>query len=221
MSIDLTQTIAPKSDQLNADDLIAGEKTITITQVSKSNTPDQPVAIGFEGDNGKPYKPCKSMRRVLVQVWGKDGQSYVGKSLTLYRDTSVKFGGVDVGGIRISHMSDIDKPITMALTASKTIRKPFTVQPLKVEAQKKAQDKQAPEVFTLSLLNPEGGFDEMELETPKDWAERFMQSLSLLNFDDALKSYKQNRAVGGVVRNLVDDETKELLTRATAQYKKA
>ncbi len=36
-----------------------------------------------------------------------------------------------VGGIRISHMSDIAEPITMALTATKGSRKPFTVRPLK------------------------------------------------------------------------------------------
>jgi len=127
---DLSQTIAPKSDQLNADDLIAGPRTITITKVSKSDTAEQPIKIHFDGDNGKPYLPCKSMRRVLVQVWGKDGATYAGRSMTLYRDESVKFGGAEVGGIRISHMSHIDKPVTMALTVTKANRKPFVVRPL-------------------------------------------------------------------------------------------
>lgn len=130
---DLSQTIAPKSDQLNADDLIGRTMTVRVTRVSRSESPEQPIAINFDGDNGKPYKPCKSMRRVLVQVWGKDGAQYVGKSMTLYRDDAVKFGGMDVGGIRISHMSGIDKAVTMALTASKANRKPFTVKPLSVQ----------------------------------------------------------------------------------------
>lgn len=65
---DLSQTIAPKSDQLNADDLIGRTMTIKITRVSRMSEPDQPVAIYFEGDSGKPYKPCKSMRRLLVSV---------------------------------------------------------------------------------------------------------------------------------------------------------
>lgn len=133
---DLSTTIEPKSDQLNADDLIAGDRTITITKVTKSDTPEQPVNIYFEGDKGKPFKPSKSMRRVLVQVWGKDGQQYVGKSMTLYRDPSVKFGGLEVGGIRISHMSHIDKEKTLVLTASKAQRKPFTVKPLKTTDKK-------------------------------------------------------------------------------------
>jgi hypothetical protein len=77
------------------------------------------------------------MRRVLVSIWGVNGQDYIGKLMTLYRDEKVKFGGIEVGGIRISHMSGIEKPITLALTASKANKKPFTVQPLKIEGKAK------------------------------------------------------------------------------------
>ena len=73
------------------------------------------------------------MRRVLVHVWGEKGEVYVGRSITLYKDPEVMWGGVKTGGIRISHMSHIDKPMTMALTATRANRKPFTVQPLKIE----------------------------------------------------------------------------------------
>lgn len=133
--MDISQTVAPKSNQLNFDDFLAGEsKTIKITDVSKASTAEQPIAIHYEGDNGKPYMPSKGMRRVLLFVWGKEGNSYIGKSLTLYGDPKVKFGGQAVGGIRISHMSDIDKPITLALTESKANKKPFTVQPLTPKA---------------------------------------------------------------------------------------
>jgi hypothetical protein len=128
--IDMRPTIEPKTDQLNADSLIAGPITIKVTKVSLCKEPEQPIAINFEGDNGKPYRPGKSMRRVLVNVWGPDGAAYVGRSMTLYRDDAVKFGGLDVGGIRISHLSHITRPVTMALTASRAARKPFTVQPL-------------------------------------------------------------------------------------------
>lgn len=125
-------TIVPKSDQLNADDLIGRTITIKVNKVSLL-AGDQPVSIGYDGDGGKPYKPCKSMRRVLVSVWGSDGSAYVGRSMTLYRDEKVTFGAMAVGGIRISHMSHIDKPVTLALTATRANRKPFTVQPLKVD----------------------------------------------------------------------------------------
>lgn len=130
--IDMRKTTIPKSDQLNADDLLGQTLTIKVTKVSLLAEADQPIAIGFEGDGGKPYKPCKSMRRVLVNCWGPDGNAYVGRSMTLYRDDKVAFGGLAVGGIRISHMSHIDGPVTMALTTTRASRKPFTVNPLVV-----------------------------------------------------------------------------------------
>ena len=129
--VDLAHTIAPKSDQLNADDLIGGPRTITVTRVTACpDSAEQPIAVYFEGDGGKPFKPCKSMRRVLVQVWGRDGAAYTGRSMRIYRDPKVQFGGVAVGGIRISHMSHIDADVTMALTATRASRKPYTVKPL-------------------------------------------------------------------------------------------
>lgn len=130
MSGDMAATIIPKSDQLNSDDLIVGPMTIKITGVTIRGGGEQPIAISFEGDNGKPYKACKSMCRVMVTAWGPDSKKYAGRSMTLYRDASVKWGGMEVGGIRISHMSDIASPITMALTATKGNKRPFTVKPL-------------------------------------------------------------------------------------------
>lgn len=134
---DMRAAIAPRSDQLNADDLIAGPMTIKITGVTVRSGQEQPVAISFEGDNGKPYKACKSMCRVMVQAWGPDSSKYAGRSLTLYRDPAVKWGGLAVGGIRISHMSDIDQDLTMALTETRANRKPFTVRKMEQKAARK------------------------------------------------------------------------------------
>lgn len=130
MPNDMHQTIVPKSDQLNADDLIGREMTIKITGVDVRGGQEQPVSIHFEGDNGKPYKACKSMCRVMVSAWGADSSKYVGRSMTLYRDPKVKWGGMEVGGIRISHMSDIADDMTMALTVTRANKKPYTVHPL-------------------------------------------------------------------------------------------
>lgn len=129
---DLTKTTEPKSDQLNYDDIPDNAtKTIKVTKVNLCSG-DMPVAINYEGDNGKPYKPCKSMRRVLVKVWGSDGNKYIGQSMTLFGDPTVVFGGQKVGGIRISHMSGIKEPVTMSLTATRAKRQPYTVKPLVV-----------------------------------------------------------------------------------------
>jgi len=134
---DLSATVAPKSDQLNADDLLAGPRTIRITRVTADpGSAEQPVSVYFEGDNSKPWKPCKSMRRVLIACWGADASVFAGRGVTLYRDPTVTWGGLEVGGIRISHLSHIDAPVTLALTATKKARKPYTVKPLVQEADK-------------------------------------------------------------------------------------
>jgi len=137
--MDMSATVAPRSDQLNSDDLIAGPRKITITSVSGTGNPDQPVGVFFDGDGGKPYKPCKSMRRVMIAAWGADASQYVGRSMTIYRDPKVVFGGMEVGGVRISHMSHIQRDMVMALTASKAKRTPYTVKVLAAEATAPAQ----------------------------------------------------------------------------------
>jgi hypothetical protein len=127
--MDLTDTIVPKSDQLNSDDLFAAPRTVTITEVVKGST-EQPVDIHLAEFPGRPFRPSKTVRRILVAAWGKDGDAYVGRRLTLYRDPDVRFGGQDVGGIRVSAMSHIDKPLKLALTVSKGKKAPYVVQPL-------------------------------------------------------------------------------------------
>jgi hypothetical protein len=127
--MNLLNTITPKSDQLNADDLIAGPRTIKITAVEPGSA-EQPVSIRFEGDNGRPYKPGKSMRRALFAMWGSDGAVYVGRRLSLYCDKTITFGPDTTGGIRISHASHISEPLEIALTVKRGKRKPFRVDPL-------------------------------------------------------------------------------------------
>ena len=129
--MNISKTITPKSDQLNADDLIGGAMTIKIRDVKVLDSEIQPLQIYFEGDNNKPYKPSKGMRRVLIQLWGVEGDNFIGKSLMLYRDENVKFGGDSVGGIRISHASHINEPTRVLETVSKGKRRPITINVLK------------------------------------------------------------------------------------------
>lgn len=140
--MNISKTITPKSDQLNADDLIGGSMNIKIRDVKVIDSEIQPLQIYFDGDNNKPYKPSKGMRRVLIQLWGTEGDNFVGKSLTLYRDENVKFGGDAVGGIRISHASHIDKPTRVLETVSKGKRRPITIDVLK-QAKKQLTDLKA------------------------------------------------------------------------------
>ena len=127
--MNLNETIAPDSTQLNAEDMLAGAITVTITGVEKG-TPDQPVNILLAEFPDRAYRPCKSMRRVLVAAWGSDASVYTGRRITLFNDPTVKWGGAAVGGIRISHLSHIDKRLTLSLTTARGKRSPFTVDPL-------------------------------------------------------------------------------------------
>jgi hypothetical protein len=127
--MDLTETIAPKSDQLNAEDLLTGPRTFTIDKVSAGSA-EQPVNVHLVEIPGRPYRPSKSMRRVMVDAWGKEAVEYAGRRLTLYRDPEVTFGRDKVGGIKISHLSHIDSRRTIALTVTRGKRAPHVVEPL-------------------------------------------------------------------------------------------
>lgn len=132
--MDLTDTIVPKSDQLNAEDLLAGPRTFTVKEVRRGGSSEQPVDIHLVEFPGRPFRPSKTVRRILVAAWGKEGDDYAGRRMTLYRDPDVKFGGQDVGGIRVSHLSNLPKPLTLALAVTKGKRSKYVVQPLPAEA---------------------------------------------------------------------------------------
>lgn len=127
--MDLTESITPNSEQLNAEDLLAAPRTVTVTGV-ESGSSEQPVFVHLKEYPNRTYRPSKSMRRVLVSAWGADSVDYAGRQLTLFRNPKIRFGKEEVGGIQISHMSNLDKPLTVPLTVTRGKRLPFTVQPL-------------------------------------------------------------------------------------------
>jgi len=127
--MDITDTIIPNSAQINAEDLLSAPVTVSITGVERGSA-DQPVHIHVAEFPGRTYRPGKSMRRVLVAAWGSEASGYTGRRLTLYNDPTIRFGKDVTGGIRISHMSHIDKALTVALTVTRGKRAPFTVEPL-------------------------------------------------------------------------------------------
>lgn len=130
--IDFSDTIVAKSDQLNAAD-IADSITITITDAKKHKDPDQPVHIYYEGGGKKPWKPCKSMRRVMAQVWGSK-VDLKGKRVTLINDPKVTWAGAEVGGIRITHMSGLDAKRVLPLRTSRHKVEKYVVMPLANDA---------------------------------------------------------------------------------------
>lgn len=150
MTQDMTGVIVPKSDQINADDFLSGPRTFRIKSVAISPGTEQPVTIQLE--DSKPWRPCKSMSRLLVAAWGADAKEYAGKSVTLYCDPKVKWGGMEVGGIRVSHMSHIDSDLVLALTMTKGKKAPTRVKPLKAETVPlKVVEKSAPDAPTFDI----------------------------------------------------------------------
>lgn len=139
-------SIEPKSDQLNADDMLTGPIVVTVVDVKKGSTKEQPVVIEIDGGY-KPYKPCLSMRRVLVAMWGSRPSDWIGKRLRLYCDPNVMFGGMKVGGIRIKSMSDITAPTEMLLTSTRGKKASFSIEVLEAQDAIESRVARAAEAF--------------------------------------------------------------------------
>ncbi len=127
--MDITKALAPKSDQANADDFLTGPRTFTVENVQEGSE-QQPVNVYLVEYPRKPFRPSKSMLRVLAAGWGPKVEAWAGRRLTLYTDPDVMFGGEKVGGIRISHMSHLRRPLSVPLTITRGNKRPFKVEPL-------------------------------------------------------------------------------------------
>ena len=126
--MDISDTLAPNSEQLDAIDLLGQPRTFTITGVTKGNA-EQPVNIAL-AEFDRVWRPGKSMRRVLAFCWGTETDAYIGRRVRLYCDETVRFGNDVVGGTRIEALSHIDKPRAVPLLVSRGKSATFRVKPL-------------------------------------------------------------------------------------------
>lgn len=210
MTNDMTAIIQPKSDQINADDLLSGPRTIKVTKVDVNPGVEQPCTVHYEGENGRPFKPCKSMARIMVMVWGADSKQYVGKSMTLYHDPEVKWGGMKVGGIRISHMSDMKSNAPLMLTVTRGKKAPYSVKPL------------AADVVPLKVVKPVGTDTDLEAFHMDEFEN--IVNLVLVTMDDAdtlatwwneqkplrLQARDADKRRAGVIATRVSDQIEKL-----------
>ena len=127
--MDISDSLAANSNQQNYDEYLAGPKTVTVSEVKKGSA-EQPVEVHLVEFPGKPFKPAKTVRRLLAKVWGTDASQWAGRRLTIYGDPDVRYGGKAVGGLRVSHVSHIDKPVDVLLTESRGKKRSHTVHPL-------------------------------------------------------------------------------------------
>jgi hypothetical protein len=126
--MDISETLAPNSDQLDAIELVSGPRIFTISHVDKGN-PEQPVNVHFS-DFPRPWRPSKGMRRVLAACWGAEASQWDGRRVELFFDPEVTFGKDKPGGTRISRLSDIDGPKSIPLLVSRGKSAAFKVTPL-------------------------------------------------------------------------------------------
>ena len=126
----LRMTIIPKSDQLNAEDFMSSNAMFTVTGVDVEPSRDQPVWIYNDYDQKRPYKPSKSMRKILVDAWGDDENFWIGRRMIVFRDPEVTFGGDKVGGIVISHMTHIKSDFKIKLQIKRGKQKEYMIKKL-------------------------------------------------------------------------------------------
>ena len=128
--MDITDSLAPASDQLDAIELVAGPRTFVIETVSAGSV-DQPVQVHLAGFP-RVWRPSKGMRRVLAAGWGTDASTWAGRRVTLYFEPDVTFGKDRPGGTRVSHMSDLKggKRLSIPLLVSRGKSAMFNVEPL-------------------------------------------------------------------------------------------
>lgn len=127
--MDITNALAPKSDQLDAVDLLGSPPQVfTITEVREGNA-EQPVQIGL-AEFPRVWRPSKGMLRVLAGCWGKDTSEWVGRKVELYCDPDVMFGPDRVGGVRISRLSHIPKRTSVPMIIKRGKGGSWNVDPL-------------------------------------------------------------------------------------------
>jgi hypothetical protein len=124
-------TAEPRSDQWNADDFIGGPMTFTIAGV-KPGVAEQKYDIELVEGQGRAWRPPLTMLRLLLAAWGDDATTWVGRRVTLYRDETIRFGPDAVGGIRVSHMSNLPggKRFETKVTATRGRRVSIGADPL-------------------------------------------------------------------------------------------
>jgi len=122
-------TIEKKTDQLNYEDFLGGVTRIVTVKGVKKGTKEQQYDIEIEGDD-RYWRPAVTVLKLLVAAWGDNATEWVGRRAELYGDPAIMFGREKVGGIRVSRVSHIDKPIVVSLTETRGKRKVHTVDPL-------------------------------------------------------------------------------------------
>lgn len=103
---DIGPYLSGKADHLTAADLLGGPRVVRVLDVVRSLEDERPVEIRIDGDL-MPWRPCLTMRRLLAACWGGRPVEWIGRSMELFTDPGVMYGGERVGGVRVRALTDI------------------------------------------------------------------------------------------------------------------
>ena len=157
---DIIESAKPKSDQINADDLIAGTITGRIVRIAKGSA-EQPVNVYLDTVPGKAWRPCKSERRILIEMWGADPNAWKGQAVRLHRDPTAKWEGKPVGGVRIE-AATIARPLVTSSTVSRGKKQARTIGVLQVETPKPAPTFEERRADLARLVSERGMLDDVD-----------------------------------------------------------
>jgi len=131
---DTREMNAPKSDQLNADDLIGGKAIFTFARITRGKVQkkgEQPMNVHLAEFPRGPWKPCKVMRRLMDEQWGINPAEWpTGLRVELYREPAVLWAGEPTGGIRICGMSHIRADFVAIVTETRGLRVRYPIRRL-------------------------------------------------------------------------------------------
>lgn len=192
--MDISQLIAPDSDEMVAADLIGSPPQVfTIVEVTETvREKGKRVAnIRLEGFP-RPWRPGKGMSRVMADNWGRETQGWIGRQVELYGDPDVYFGPEKTGGVRISRLSGISAPRVTRVNPRGGSNATWTVKPLPTAAP-----------------TPE--------PTPQDLAEQLVNALADCTTEAEVREWG-NRAHG---RNLLDIQVRAETVRNHVEHRLA
>lgn len=130
--IDLTKHIEADSDCLVAADLVGGPLTILVERVTESGKNDKKKIDIFYANSEKPFRPCKSMLRILCELWRTtDATTFIGRGITLYREPDCMWKGEKTPGVRICGLSHIEKAVTVVANERRGKMNTYQIEPIR------------------------------------------------------------------------------------------
>lgn len=132
--MNIREFVKIKSDRLNYEDFIMGPQDFKIVRLGKkTDQGNVRLLMFFEGREETPYWLPKGMVKCLSNPdgWGEAPFSeWVGRRVRLFGEPTVVYAGKELGGIRISNISDIAGAYSTKITERRGVRIDYVISPL-------------------------------------------------------------------------------------------